>query len=95
MIGLLVPSGIATDDTTKYFFGDLMEKKALCTLYDFENKEAVFADVHRSIKFSVLLINGRDRQTVEADFVFFARNLDELKSRDGSRHKSRYFTSRW
>lgn len=78
LIGLLVPSGIATDDTTKHFFGDLMEKKALAALYDFENKEAVFVDVHRSFKFSVLLLNGRERETDEADFVFFARCLDDL-----------------
>ena len=82
LVGLLVPSGIATDDTTKHFFGDLMEKKALAAMYDFENKEGVFADVHRSFKFSVLLMNGRDRQTEAADFVFFARNMDDLKPRD-------------
>ncbi|MDO8630982.1 MAG: N-6 DNA methylase [Phycisphaerales bacterium] len=82
LIGLLVPSGIATDDTTKHFFGDLMEKKAISALYDFENKEGVFADVHRAFKFSVLLMNGRDRQTDDADFVFFARSIEDLKPRD-------------
>jgi len=82
LVGLLVPSGIATDDTTKHFFGDLMENKSLAAMYDFENKEGVFADVHRSFKFSVLLMNGRDRQTEAADFVFFARNMDDLKPRD-------------
>jgi len=82
LIGLLVPSGIATDDTTKHFFGDLMEKKAISALYDFENKEGVFADVHRSFKFSVLLLNGRDRKTDDADFVFFARSIEDLKPRD-------------
>ncbi len=35
--GVIVPSGIATDDTTKYFFADLMERRALASLYDFEN----------------------------------------------------------
>lgn len=35
--GIVVPSGIATDDTTKHFFADLMEKRALASLYDFEN----------------------------------------------------------
>jgi hypothetical protein len=84
LIGILVPSGIATDDTTKHFFGDLMETKALTALYDFENKEGVFADVHRSFKFSVLLMNGSERKTDAADFVFFARNIDDLKPR--SRH---------
>lgn len=82
LIGLLVPSGIATDATTKHFFGDLMESKALAALYDFESKEGVFADVHRSFKFTVLLMNGHGRQTEAADFVFFARNVEDLKPRD-------------
>ncbi len=82
LIGLLVPSGIATDETTKHFFQDLMGNNALNALYDFENKEGVFADVHRSFKFSVLLMNGAERKTEAADFVFFARNLDDLKPKD-------------
>ncbi len=35
--GIVVPSGIATDDTTKHFFADLMTRNALVSLYDFEN----------------------------------------------------------
>src|SRR5207245_4299552 len=36
LVGLLVPSGIATDDTTKEFFSGLMDAKRLVSLYDFE-----------------------------------------------------------
>src|SRR5690606_1185604 len=39
-VGCIVPSGIATDDTTKFFFQDLMASGALVSLYDFENREA-------------------------------------------------------
>lgn len=35
--GIIVPSGIATDDTTKYFFVDLTETRSISSLYDFEN----------------------------------------------------------
>jgi hypothetical protein len=35
--GIVVPTGIATDDTTKYFFADLMACRALASLFDFEN----------------------------------------------------------
>ncbi len=83
-VGLLVPSGIATDDTTKHFFNDLIENQALVAIYDFENKDAVFPDVHRSFKFCVLLMNGAARKTPEADFVFFARRVAELD--DKHRH---------
>ncbi len=45
-VGLLTPSGVATDDTTKEFFSALMESKTLVALYDFENKAPVFPDDH-------------------------------------------------
>ncbi len=35
--GIIVPSGIATDDTTRHFFADLMERRSLVSLFDFEN----------------------------------------------------------
>ena len=37
-VGLLVPSGIATDDTTKAYFQKLVTQKRLAELLDFENK---------------------------------------------------------
>ena len=44
-VGLLVPSGIATDNTTRVFFSELMASKSLISLHDFENKAPVFPDV--------------------------------------------------
>jgi hypothetical protein len=35
--GMIVPTGIATDNTTKDFFGDLNQRKQLLSLYDFQN----------------------------------------------------------
>jgi len=57
-VGVLVPSGIATDRTTSAFFGDLVETQTLQTLLDFENREGAFPDVHRSFKFTVLILTG-------------------------------------
>ena len=59
-VGLLVPSGIATDATTKEFFSGLMESQVLIRLYDFENKAPAFPDVHRSFKFCILVFGGRE-----------------------------------
>ena len=33
--GIIVPTGIATDDTTKLFFGDLIESETLAQLLGF------------------------------------------------------------
>jgi len=81
-VGLLVPSGIATDDTTKHFFADIMEKQSLVALYDFENRKGVFADVDGRFKFSVLLMNGSDVKHPHADFVFFAHQIEDLAEKD-------------
>ncbi|MEN6576804.1 MAG: DNA methyltransferase [Phycisphaerales bacterium] len=81
-IGLLVPSGIATDHTTKAFFSDIVDNDLLVGLYDFENKAPIFPDVHRSYKFSVLLFGGTERKADAADFVFFARQMEDLEERD-------------
>ena len=58
LVGLLVPSGIATDDTTKEFFSDLMEAKRLVSLYDFENKAAISRTCIGRFKFTALVFGG-------------------------------------
>jgi len=83
-IGMLVPSGIATDHTTRGFFGELLRARSLIGLYDFENKAPTFPDVHRSYKFCILFLGGSRTERREADFVFFAHRIEDLKER--SRH---------
>ncbi|MFQ5741834.1 MAG: Eco57I restriction-modification methylase domain-containing protein, partial [Acidobacteriota bacterium] len=82
-VGCIVPSGIATDDTTKFFFQDLMESRTLSSLYDFENRRAVFPGVHRSYKFCLLTLTGSRRPARKgADFVFFALSTTDLKEEE-------------
>jgi hypothetical protein len=83
-VGLLVPSGIATDNTTKEFFATLVSNQYLAGLYDFENKAPVFEDVHRSFKFSIFLFTGKGIKNDLFDFVFFAHHIEELD--DKNRH---------
>lgn len=82
-LGCIVPSGIATDDTTKFFFQDLMSKQSLVSLYDFENRRGIFAGVHRSYKFCLITLTGASRPNEQgADFVFFALGVEDLNDRD-------------
>ncbi len=78
-VGCIVPSGIATDNTTKEFFGDLVDTRTLASLYDFENRRGIFPNVHRSYKFSLLTTTGRNRPVEEAEFAFFALDVADLK----------------
>ncbi|MGH9064028.1 MAG: Eco57I restriction-modification methylase domain-containing protein, partial [Acidimicrobiales bacterium] len=77
--GVVVPTGIATDDTTKPFFADLVERAGLVSLYDFENREGLFPGVHRSYKFCLLTLAGRDRPVAGgAEFSFFCHQVAAL-----------------
>ncbi|MEI8373168.1 MAG: DNA methyltransferase [Planctomycetota bacterium] len=86
LAGLLVPSGIATDDTTKEFFNELMMAKRLVSLYDFENRNKVFEDVDGRFKFSALVFGGASKTTERADFVFFAHGIEDTAEAKKQRH---------
>ncbi|MBP1469018.1 hypothetical protein EYB53_025135 [Candidatus Chloroploca sp. M-50] len=73
--GIIVPTGIATDDSTKAFFGDLVKQHQLINCYDFENREAIFPGVHRSYKFALLTMGTTSAPT---RFLFFATNVNHL-----------------
>lgn len=72
--GFIVPTGIATDDSTKLFFGHISQSGQLASLYDIENKEALFESVHRSFKFSLVTLG----QSPVAEFVCFASQPSQL-----------------
>ena len=76
--GVILPTGIATDATTQYFFKDLVASKALVSLYDFENSVPIFEGVHRSFKFCLLTLSGRQAPSDQAHFAFFARHPHDL-----------------
>ena len=72
--GFIVPTGIATDDSTKAFFGHITQQSRLVSLYDIENRDAVFPSVHRSFKFCLLTLGTAE----QAEFVCFASQVDQL-----------------
>jgi len=78
--GAVLPSGIATDDTTKFYFRDLVEKRSLASFYDFENRN-IFPEVHSSYKFCLLTAGSATEPIAEvADFSFFCHAVDDLKT---------------
>ncbi len=75
-VGCIVPSGIATDNTTKEFFADLINSNTLVSLYDFENAVGLFEGVgHGRFKFCLLTMAGSSRPAASTpDFFFFAHH---------------------
>ncbi len=72
--GFIVPSGIATDDSTKAYFAHVAQHARLVSLYDFENRDAIFPGVHRSYKFCLLTLGN----TQESRFSFFLTQPEQL-----------------
>jgi type I restriction-modification system DNA methylase subunit len=73
--GVIVPTGIATDDSTKAFFDALATGSRIASLYDFENRERLFAAVDSRMKFCALTLGRQEA----ARFVFFATRTDHLR----------------
>jgi hypothetical protein len=79
-MGIIVPSGIATDATTQYFFQDLMSAKSLVSLYDFENREKIFPAIDSRMKFCLLtLASTAPEHEGGAHFAFFLHATKELE----------------
>ena len=77
-LGVIVPTGIATDDTTKEFFSDCVSQHRLVSLFDFENHERLFGDVATVVRFCLLTLTGSAGGAGEVAFTFFARDPREL-----------------
>ena len=72
--GFIVPTGIATDDSTKAYFGHITQSERLVSLYDIENRQKLFADVDSRMKFCLLTLGQAER----AEFVCFATDVSQL-----------------
>ncbi len=83
-VGILVPSGIATDKSTKDFFGSMIQGRSLIQLLDFENRKRVFPDVDGRFKFSILIFGGSAVEVEASEFVFFAHSMQDVQ--DTGRH---------
>jgi len=79
--GFIVPTGIATDDSNKAFFGAMVERNRLVSLFDFENREKIFKDVDSRYKFCLLTLQGRDRGKEKASFGFFLTRVEHLQDK--------------
>lgn len=83
-LGIVVPIGICTDDSTKLFFGDLVKEQALVKLIGFENEAFIFPSVHHAFKFCTLTITGGEEKIEYADIAFLCRHFEHIQ--ESERH---------
>lgn len=75
--GLILPTGIAINDSNKSFFAKLIEENRLTTLYDFENREKLF-EIHPEYKFCILVAQQKQDTSRIVNAGFWLRRLDHL-----------------
>jgi energy-coupling factor transporter ATP-binding protein EcfA2 len=77
--GFIVPTSVATSDTTKYFFSHLVSRDAIASLYSFFEVREWFPSTDSREPFCLLTLRGTaDPSHADSDFIFDAKELDEL-----------------
>ncbi len=76
--GMIVPTGIATDSSTKAYFDAISSSRQLVSLYDFRTGPGLFPEIgHQTFKFSLITLGKAER----TDFVFSALEAHDLSDR--------------
>ncbi len=78
--GIIVPTGIATDASTRALFSHMVRTKRIVSLYDFENKQRLFPDVHSSYRFCCLTLGHSEH----IDLAVYLHRLEDKE--DARRH---------
>jgi hypothetical protein len=78
---MVLPTGIATDATTQYFFRNLISTHTLASLYDFENEDKVFPAVHHSYRFCLWTGTGRAAPQDRIELAFRLRQVPQIAER--------------
>ncbi|MEF2549633.1 hypothetical protein VQ045_21250 [Aurantimonas sp. E1-2-R+4] len=81
IVGLLTPSGIASDKGASIFFKGVATEGRLQALYDFENRKVFFPDVHASFKFCIF-VASRSPTPRAAKCAFYLHAVEEVNDPD-------------
>lgn len=80
--GIIVPTGIATDQTTSPFFRDIVQNRQLDSLLDFVTNPQLWTDVgNRRYRFSILVVAGSRSRIEHAEFATLTKHPSELPPR--------------
>ena len=79
--GIVVPSGLVTDDSRKLFFQSLIDKNLLCKLLGFDNALRLFPSVHPDTPFSLITL-GRSTEPPElAHYLLAIGQINDSRRR--------------
>ncbi|MBN3893965.1 MAG: restriction endonuclease [Nostoc sp. NOS(2021)] len=76
-VGVILPTGIATDSTTSEFFRDLVESSSLKSITGFKNERFIFAEIEHVVTFCIVIIGGSQTNFNEMTFSWLAYTFSE------------------
>lgn len=76
-VGIIVPTGISTDDSTKELFNSFMHSNRIVSLIGFENEEFIFPGIANVVRFCLLTL-GKKSSDYPSKFAFHLRNMNNL-----------------
>jgi hypothetical protein len=76
--GLVIPTGVATDEAAKDLFDHVLRFGILCALFDFINTKGIFAAVHAQYRFSLLTLGRRSDKSTNFTMAFLLTAPEEL-----------------
>ena len=78
-VGLVVPSGIVSDEFSRHLFNHMIGSGKLLAFYGFENEDKLFAGIANVVRFA-LLIGAGSASPAPTQFAFYLRHPAELLS---------------
>lgn len=78
--GMIVQSGLATDESGKEFFATLLSEGRLIRFLDFENRGNFFSDVHAQFRFALITLGGNKvaSKDNQCEFGWLLGSMDDL-----------------
>ncbi len=77
--GLIIPTGLATDEQLKDLFATLVDQERLASLTGFENEEFFFPGIANVVRYCAITISGPLRRNPEPRFAFYNRNAEQIR----------------
>lgn len=77
-VGLIVPSGVVSDEFSKPLFNYLIDSGKLASFYSFENEEKLFPGIANVVRFALLTLRHA-RNEVGAQFAFYLRHPAQIE----------------
>lgn len=81
-VGLIVPSAISSDAYNAPLFGWLISTHRMVSLFDFENRDGIFPQVHRSYRFCLLSLTDPSKPASNLEFAYFCHSVEDLNDKN-------------